>query len=185
MFYWFLRVVIQITESADQALRTSEDPMPLWKIHHPAGEYSVDDKKAFAGAITQVYEAVPIPRFYVVVVFEDLAADSIYVGGEPHSKFVRIQVDQMARTIPGPVLREWWTHSLDAVIAPWVRDRGYDWEFTVAELPSDMWSLQGQIPPPFESVGEKRWIAENKATPYTQAEQLPVNLALAPGVTGE
>jgi hypothetical protein len=74
----------------------------------------------------------------------------------------------MARTIPGPVIREWRTHNLDDVIAPGGRDRGYDWEFTVAELPSDMWSLQGQIPPPFESVGEKRRIAENKATPYTR-----------------
>jgi hypothetical protein len=34
-------------------------------------------------------------------------------------------------------------------------------------------------------VAEKRWIQENKATPYTHAEKLPVNLALAPGTTGE
>jgi phenylpyruvate tautomerase PptA (4-oxalocrotonate tautomerase family) len=159
--------------------------MPLWKIHHPAGEYSVDDKKGFAGAITQVYDAVPIPRFYVVVIFEDVLADSFYVGGEPHGRFVRIQVDQMARTLPGPVIREWWVRNLDEVIAPWVRDRGYDWEFTITEPPFDLWSLQGQIPPPFESAAEKRWIKENKATPYTQAEKLPVNLSLAPGTTGE
>jgi hypothetical protein len=107
------------------------------------------------------------------------------VGGESHGKFVRIQIDQMARTLPGQVIREWWVKNLDAVIAPWVRDRGYDWEFTVAEQPADLWSLQGQIPPPFESGGEKRWIAENKATPYTQAEKLPVNLSLAPGRSGE
>ena len=35
--------------------------MPLWKIHHPVGAYSLEDKNEFAGAITQVYEAVPIP----------------------------------------------------------------------------------------------------------------------------
>jgi hypothetical protein len=44
---------------------------------------------------------------------------------------------------------------------------------------------EGQIPPPFESVAERRWIQENKATPYAHAEKLPVNLALAPGTTGD
>jgi hypothetical protein len=84
-----------------------------------------------------------------------------------------------------PIIREWWVRSLDQVIAPWVRERGYDWEFTITEPPFDLWSLQGEIPPPFESVAEKRWVQENKATPYTQAEKLPVSLALAPGTTGE
>jgi hypothetical protein len=87
--------------------------------------------------------------------------------------------------MPGPVIREWWTRSIDRVIEPWVKDRGYDWEFTITEPPSDLWSLQGEIPPPFESVAEKRWIQENKATPYTQAEKLPVNLSLAAGTRGE
>ena len=41
----------------------------------------------------------------------------------------------MARTMPGPVIREWWIRNLDQVIAPWVRDRGYDWEFTITEPP--------------------------------------------------
>jgi hypothetical protein len=128
---------------------------------------------------------VPIPRFYVVVIFEEVAAGDMYVGGDLHDRFVRIQIDQMARTMPGPVIREWWTRSVDVVIAPWVRDRGYDWEFTITEPPSDLWSLQGEIPPPFESVAEKRWIEENKASPYTYAERLPVALSLAPGTRGE
>jgi phenylpyruvate tautomerase PptA (4-oxalocrotonate tautomerase family) len=37
--------------------------MPLWKIRHPAGACTAEEKKRFAGAITQVCEAVPIPRF--------------------------------------------------------------------------------------------------------------------------
>ena len=159
--------------------------MPLWKIHHPVGAYTAEDKKEFAEAITRVYEAVPIARFYVVVLFEEVAADSFFVGGESHGSFVRLQIDQMARTLPGPVIREWWTRNLDQVIAPWIRDRGYDWEFTITEPPADLWSLQGEIPPPFESVAEKRWVQENKATPYSQAEKLPANLALAPGTRGD
>jgi phenylpyruvate tautomerase PptA (4-oxalocrotonate tautomerase family) len=159
--------------------------MPLWKIHHPVGAYSAEDKKQFAEAITGVYERVPIPKFYVVVIFEEVDAENIYVGGDPHEMFVRIQIDQMARTLPGPVIREWWTHSIDAVIAPWVGDRGYDWEFTITEPPADLWSLQGEIPPPFESVAERRWIDENKASPYTQAEKLPLRMALSPGTRGD
>ena len=160
--------------------------MPLWKIHHPAGEYSDEDKKAFSEAVTRVYEAVPIPKFYVVVIFEvRRGGGHVRRRGDQHDKFVRLQIDQMARTLPGPIIREWWTRNLNDVIAPWVRDRGYDWEFTITEPPFDLWSLQGQIPPPFESVAERRWVEENKATPYTQAERLPVRLSLAPGTTGE
>ena len=159
--------------------------MPLWKIHHPVGAYTAEDKKEFAEAITRVYDAVPIPRFYVVVIFEEVAGENLFVGGVAHDKFVRLSIDQMARTLPGPVIREWWTRNLDIVIAPWVKERGYDWEFTITEPPADLWSLQGEIPPPFESLAEKRWIEENKATPYTYVERLPVALALAPGTRGE
>jgi phenylpyruvate tautomerase PptA (4-oxalocrotonate tautomerase family) len=28
--------------------------MPLWKIHHPVGAYTPEDKKEFAEAITRV-----------------------------------------------------------------------------------------------------------------------------------
>lgn len=162
-----------------------EDPeMPFWKIHHPVDAYTKEDKKEFAGAIAQLYQAIPIPKFYVVSVFEEVSADNMYVGDESRDNFVRINIEQMARTLPGQIIREWWTHNADAVIHPWVGARGYDWEFNITEPPADLWSLQGEIPPPFESVAEKRWIAENKATPYAQAEKLPVNLALTPGNTG-
>jgi phenylpyruvate tautomerase PptA (4-oxalocrotonate tautomerase family) len=159
--------------------------MPLWKIHHPVDAYTIEDKKDFAENITRIYEAVPIPKFYVVVLFEEVTGENCYVGGEPHDKFVRINIDQMARTLPGAAIREWWTRSIDFVIAPWVSERGFDWEFTITEPPSDLWSLQGEIPPPFESVAEKRWIAENKASAYTAAEKIPVNLALAHGTRGD
>ncbi|MGC4098377.1 MAG: tautomerase family protein [Nitrospira sp.] len=70
----------------------------------------------------------------------------------------------------------------ETVIAPFVKDRGYDWEISIDETPCDLWSLQGELAPPFESVAEKRWVKENKASPYTLTEKLPVNLLLAPGV---
>ena len=156
--------------------------MPLWKIYHPVNAYTAEDKKALSERITSLYANIPLPKFYVVILFEELTKDSCFVGGEPHNKFIRFKVDQISRTLPGPVLREWWVKALDELLAPYVKDRGYDWEISIDETPCDLWSLQGEIPPPFESVAEKRWVKENKASPYTLAEKLPAKLTLAPGI---
>jgi phenylpyruvate tautomerase PptA (4-oxalocrotonate tautomerase family) len=158
--------------------------MPLWKVYHPVGAYSAQDKKTFAETVTAMYARIPIPKFYVVMIFEEVAADAVYVGGVSNDKFVRFKLDHMARTLPGPILREWWVKAVDQLIAPFVKDRGYDWEVTIDELPADLWSLQGEIPPPFESHAEKRWVKDNKASPYDLQEKLPVALAFTPGVTG-
>jgi hypothetical protein len=58
------------------------------------------------------------------------------VGGEPHDKFVRFKVDHIARTLPGPIIRERWVRKIDEIIAPFVRDRGFDWEVSIDETPS-------------------------------------------------
>ena len=157
--------------------------MPLWKVYHPVGAFTADDKKALAKRVTEVYAQVPIPKFYVVFIYEEVPKGSCFVGGEAHDKFIRFKVDHIARTLPGSAYREWWIRTLDQVIAPYVKDKGYDWEISVDETPVDLWSLQGELDPPFESVAEKRWVKENKASPYTYAEKLPVNLTLAPGIS--
>jgi phenylpyruvate tautomerase PptA (4-oxalocrotonate tautomerase family) len=157
--------------------------MPLWQIFHPVDAYSPEDKTTFAERITDLYAQAPIPRFYVVTLFHPIPGDSYFVGGVSHPKFVRFKIDQMARTIPGPVLREWYMRRVEEVVAPFVRDRGFDWEIQIDEVPADLWTLQGVIPPPFESIAEKRWVKENKASPYSPDEKIPVNRSLAPGVT--
>ncbi|MEO7861499.1 MAG: tautomerase family protein [Nitrospirales bacterium] len=157
--------------------------MPLWKVYHPVGAFRAEEKKALAKRVTEIYARIPIPKFYVVFIFEEVAKDSCLVGGELHNKFVRFKIDQIARTLPGPVLREWWVRTLDEVIAPYVKDRGYDWEISIAETPCDLWSLHGELAPPFESLAEKRWVKENKTSPYTLAENLPVHPILAPGIS--
>jgi phenylpyruvate tautomerase PptA (4-oxalocrotonate tautomerase family) len=155
--------------------------MPFWQIFHPVDAYSPEDKKKFAERIANLYTQVP--RFYVVTLFEPIPADSYFVGGLSHPKFVRVKIDQMARTMPGPVLREWWMRRVEEVVAPYVRDRGFDWEIQIAEPPADLWTLQGVIPPPFESIAEKRWVKENKASPYSLDEKIPVVVSFAPGAT--
>jgi phenylpyruvate tautomerase PptA (4-oxalocrotonate tautomerase family) len=156
--------------------------MPLWKIYHPVGAFAGEDKKILAERITDLYASIPLPKFYVAVIFEEVAENSCFVGGAPNNRFVRFKVDHIARTLPGPVLREWWVGKIDEIIAPYVKDRGYDWEVSIDETPFDLWSLQGKIPPPFESVAEKRWVKENRASSYTLAEKLPANLTLTPGI---
>ena len=88
--------------------------MPLWNIYHPVGAYSAQDKKEFAEKVTAMYSQIPIPKFYVVMIFEEVAAESVYVGGASHGKFVRLKLEHMARTLPGPIIREWWVKAVDA-----------------------------------------------------------------------
>ena len=54
--------------------------MPLWKIYHPPGVYSAEDKQGLSERITALYSR--LPKFYVGVVFQEVAADSFYVGGK-------------------------------------------------------------------------------------------------------
>ena len=145
--------------------------MPLWKIYHPAAAFSVADKQGLSQAITALYHR--LPRFYVGVVFQEVAKDSFFVGGESADKFVRIWVDHIARTLPTPEAKAWWINACDEALAPYIRDRGFDWEFHIDETPFDLWSIQGLRPPPANSQAEARWIAENKASPYEPSEASP------------
>jgi phenylpyruvate tautomerase PptA (4-oxalocrotonate tautomerase family) len=36
--------------------------MPLWKVYHPVGAYSAQDKKTFAETVTAMYARIPIPN---------------------------------------------------------------------------------------------------------------------------
>lgn len=142
--------------------------MPLWKIYHPVGSYTPADKQALSAAITAVYGRV-MPKFYVGVVFQEVAADSFYIGGEPHGRFVRIWIDHIAREFPDSAASRRFIDKINDVLAPWVRDRGYDWELHIDETAFDLWSVQGIFPPRQGTADEARWIAENKPSPRTHA----------------
>src|ERR1700761_6264605 len=100
--------------------------MPLWKVYAPAGAYSDEDKRAMSEAITDAYAQVQLPRFYVGVIFDEVADGNCFVGGVKNSQFVRFRVDHIARTLPTPILREWWMHTVHNLLKPWVTDRGFD-----------------------------------------------------------
>jgi phenylpyruvate tautomerase PptA (4-oxalocrotonate tautomerase family) len=145
--------------------------MPLWKIYHPVGAFTVEDKEKLAERITNLYAR--LPKFYVGVIFQEVPLHSFFIGGKPVDNFVRIWVDHIARTLPSAEAKEHWIKISDEAIAPFIKDRGYDWEFHIDETPFDLWSIQGLRPPPANSEHEKRWVAENKPTPYVTGA--PVN----------
>lgn len=140
--------------------------MPLWKIYHPANAFSAADKKGIAEALTGIYGRV-IPKFYVGVVFQEVSEDNFYIGGEEHPRFVRIWVDHIARTFQSDDARKNFFRYVNKKLAPFIADRGFDWELHVDDTPFDLWTIQGYFPPREGTEDEKRWMAENKASPRT------------------
>lgn len=79
--------------------------MPLWRIFHPSNTFTTTaERDALSGDITKLYTAVGLPAFYVVVIFNTLPAEKIYVGGVPNDKagerpFIRIVFENIARRL--------------------------------------------------------------------------------------
>jgi phenylpyruvate tautomerase PptA (4-oxalocrotonate tautomerase family) len=149
--------------------------MPYWEIFAPEGAFTPEDKKGLSSDLAHMYaENVDIPLFYTVVRFQDLPANSLYVGGEDTTNFVRIVVDHIARHLPDPEYRKFAMGVFEATIAPYVRDKGLDWEIHFDETPLDLWRVQGLIPPPAGTELEKLWAEENRAIPYDEGSLLPL-----------
>lgn len=139
--------------------------MPLWKIYHPAGAFSTADKQAIAAGITQIYRA--LPDFYVGVVFEEVAQDSFYVGGEPVNDFVRIWVDHIARTFKDENLKTKFLQAVNRTLDPYIAAHGLRWEMHVDETPFSLWTIQGLRPPLPDSDAEQKWVEDNAPSAYS------------------
>jgi phenylpyruvate tautomerase PptA (4-oxalocrotonate tautomerase family) len=142
--------------------------MPLWKVYHPVGAYTAEDKRAIATQVTNLYSR-HMPKFYVGVVFQEIDEDSFFIGGEPTHNFVRIWIDHIARAFPSKEVSIRFIDKVNAVLAPWVKNRGFAWEFHIDETPFDYWSIQGYFPPRAGTEDERRWMSENRASPLTGA----------------
>jgi len=139
--------------------------MPLWTIFHPPGAFTNEQKVALTADITKIYIDFSLPKFYVGVLYIPVPKDDFFMGAEANSNFIRIKIDQIARSLP-PDLRKWWVETTDAHLKAHIADRGFGFEWHIDETPSDLWSIQGIPPPPAGSEAEKKWVAENKPTPY-------------------
>ncbi|MCG7631447.1 MULTISPECIES: tautomerase family protein [Gordonia] len=140
--------------------------MPYWEIFTPKGAYTDQDKEQFSSAITDVYvQFVSLPRFYVVIRFQELADNEMYVGGKATTNFVRFVVDHIARNMDDDV-RPAAMQAFEDALAPFVKDRGFDWEIHFDDTPVTQWHTQGLIPPPADSDIERLWAKENRPIPY-------------------
>lgn len=140
--------------------------MPLWTIYHPVDAFSDSDKAELAEQITDIYGAV-MPRFYVGIVFQPIAANNFYVGGKPTDRFVRIVMEHIARSFPSIEISRRFINRINKLLKPYVADRGYDWELHIDETPFDYWSINGHFPPRADTEDEKRWRKENRPSPRT------------------
>jgi Putative oxalocrotonate tautomerase enzyme len=110
-----------------------------------------------------------MPKFYVNVLFHEIAAENVLIGGEPRSNFVRLVATHIARRLSTPESRSRWMQICEETIAPFVKDRGYDWEMHIDETPLELWRVQGLVPPPERSEAEKLWLAKSEPVPYVEA----------------
>lgn len=140
--------------------------MPLWHIYTPVGAYTAEDKKAMSAALMSTYVQAGLPKFYVNVLFHEVAEGNFFIGAEPRNNFVRLVGEHIARQLPTTELRRRAMANFEASIAPFVKDRGYDWEIHIDETPFDFWQVHGFVPPQPESGEEKLWVRENRPVPY-------------------
>ncbi|MFG2309350.1 tautomerase family protein [Streptomyces sp. NPDC048566] len=89
------------------------------------------------------------------------------MGGRPTALGLRIAVDHIARRDPDGSARR--------RTARWVGGRlrshlaqlpGLHWEFHIDETSSDLWMINGFVPPPPVSDAERTWARTNAATAY-------------------
>ena len=133
--------------------------MPLWKIYTPENAYTPEDKHKRRDHRRSLRQSPDPP----LLRRDDLRGNPrrfVLRGREVARQVVRLKIDHMARTLPTPAIRKWWIAAADELITPWVKDRGYDWEITIDELPADLWSLQGEVRrrsnPSARSAGSRR-----------------------------
>jgi phenylpyruvate tautomerase PptA (4-oxalocrotonate tautomerase family) len=95
--------------------------MPLWRIYTHQSTFSPSQREGLAKAITKLYVDFGLPPFYVNVIFIDTSDYGTYVGGEASKTFVRITVEQIARTMQSPETekgrnqRKGWMDMINAV----------------------------------------------------------------------
>ncbi|KAJ5595403.1 oxalocrotonate tautomerase [Penicillium hispanicum] len=146
--------------------------MPLWQIYHPHGTFEDDaSKQALAADITKMYLELGLPAFYVVTHFYKMDSDNVYVGGKERpvtgSPFVRVVIIHIAvyvSDVNARYVRT--TDRLDQIMKPHLLDKGYDFEYHIAQTDRRLWKINGLVPPPYRSNQEQIWARENRPVPY-------------------
>ncbi|EKG14337.1 hypothetical protein MPH_08517 [Macrophomina phaseolina MS6] len=145
--------------------------MPFWRIFHPSNTFSTaEERDALSADITKIYTSAGLPAFYVIVIFNEVPAEKIHVGGTSNDKpgqrpFIRIVFENIARRLD-PSVKSRFCSRVDHVLKPHIADKGYDWEYHGLETDRELWRIQGLVPPDRDTEAEKLWVKENKPVPY-------------------
>jgi phenylpyruvate tautomerase PptA (4-oxalocrotonate tautomerase family) len=144
--------------------------MTCWEIFAPEHAYSETDKEQLSEVITSIYvDYAGLPKFYVVVIFHENSTNSVFAGGPAANNLVRIRIDHIARQMHTPEIRAACMAVIEEKLAPFVKERGFDWALHINETPTDLWHVQGLVPPPPNSEMERQWANENRPIPYELA----------------
>ncbi|EHB56164.1 4-oxalocrotonate tautomerase [Mycolicibacterium rhodesiae JS60] len=145
--------------------------MTCWEIFAPENAYTEMEKEQLSESITSIYvDHARLPKFYVVVIFHEKPAYSMYVGGKAADNFVRIRIDHCSRQLETAEMRAACMAVIEERLAPLVKERGFNWEVHIDETPMDLWRVQGLVPPLPESEMERAWVRENRPIPYEVAQ---------------
>ncbi|KAI1714653.1 putative oxalocrotonate tautomerase enzyme domain-containing protein [Ditylenchus destructor] len=140
--------------------------MPFHRFYVPEGLYTEEDKTKLSQSITDFYTGIGLAAFYVVVVFIPIKKDSYYVGGKASDKFVRVAIQHIARHFETYEVAKGFMDMYEGKLAPFIKDRGLDWEVAIEILDRNLTRLGGLPIPLSGSEGEKLWVRVNKAVPY-------------------
>ncbi|CAG9997059.1 unnamed protein product [Clonostachys byssicola] len=142
--------------------------MPLWHIYHSPGIFDTPEiRKSLAADITKLYTTiVGLPAFYVVVRFICLPHDTAFIGGEITNEkpFVSLVVEHVAvhKDDGGENAAQIFSDRINEALAPYMAEKGYDWEITISDTARDYWRINGMVPPAWKSEAEKRWVELNR-----------------------
>ena len=95
--------------------------MPLWRVFSHPATFTPSQRLDLSSSITSLYVARGLPAFYVNVIFVDTPEHTVYIGGEEKTNFVRIVIEQIARTLPdvateeGRKYRKGWMDTINEV----------------------------------------------------------------------
>ncbi|KAJ6592613.1 putative oxalocrotonate tautomerase [Mycena capillaripes] len=150
--------------------------MPLHRIFVSNGFFSSADKAALAEAITDVYSF--LPPFYVIVLFIELDAGNIFVGGKETKRMVRISVEHVARSFTDDSSKRGFMDRYEKALEPFTKARGIDWEVQVVDCDRLLLNLNGMALPEENTEEERIWKSENRAVPREEMEALKVHAAV-------
>ena len=153
--------------------------MPVWDFNLTAGALSASEKFSLVQSITKIYTDIGLPAFYVQVRFHSASPSSLFFGGTDTSdlildsltgeqKYAGIQIVHVARTMDSEEVKERFLRSVDRVLDPVFKGKGWHWEYFVTEADRALWKINGMKPPLPGEEGEKLW--KEKGIPVDLAE---------------